>query len=357
MGYAQAFPYQSPVEIFREHAALSGFENDRQHGLRDFDISAFADITPADYDSLQPIQWPVNQCYPQGRARLFADGQYFTPSGKAQFVAVTPRPPANLPDSHYPLILNTGRLRDQWHTMTRTALSAKLNRHKPEVFVEVHPLDAQAYGLLPNGLASIESAWGSMLARVQLTDTQTPGNLFVPMHWSDQYASRGRMGALINPALDPLSKQPESKHTPVCIKPYLPVWSGFMLSRREVAIVNVDYWVKSKGQQFYRYELAGDSLPNSWREWVRQPLGDTNEDNAVWLEEEDVAALGNTEPGIWSIIAWNTSYLQYRHTLPETGWLAGLFGKAQINQQERQSLLTGKPPLGMPDRGDEPSQP
>ena len=287
LGFAQAFPYRSAVDIFREHAALSGFENDSQHGLRDFDISAFAGITLADYERLQPRQWPVNKQYPQGRARLFADGRYFTESGKAQFVAVTPKLPVYLPDNDYPLILNTGRLRDQWHTMTRTALSAKLNQHKPEAFVEVHPLDAQRYGLLPNSLATIESAWGAMQARVQLTDTQLPGNLFVPMHWTDQYASRGRMGALVNPAVDPISKQPESKHTPVRIKPYLPVWYGFLLSRREVATVDAGYWVKSKGEQFYRYELAGESWPESWRDWVRNHLEGTDENNSVWLEYED----------------------------------------------------------------------
>ncbi|MFZ2405771.1 MAG: molybdopterin-dependent oxidoreductase, partial [Methylobacter sp.] len=163
MGFEQAFHYQNPVEIFREHAALSGFEN---NGSRDFDISAFADISQQDYDHLQPTQWPVNQAYPQGRARLFDDGRFFTESGKAQFIAVMPRPPVNLPDRNYPLILNTGRLRDQWHTMTRTAIAAQLNQHKPEPFVEVHPVDAERYGLAANSLATIESFWGSMIARV-----------------------------------------------------------------------------------------------------------------------------------------------------------------------------------------------
>ena len=230
MGFEQAFQYQDASEIFREHAALSGFENNAEQGLRDFDISALANISQHEYDLLQPIQWPVNQAYPQGRARLFEDGQFFTASGKAQFIAIEPRSPVNLPDNNYPLILNTGRLRDQWHTMTRTALAAKLNQHKPEPFVEVHPVDAQQYALLPNTLAVIESQWGSMLARVQITDSQQPGSLFVPMHWTEQYASQGRMGALVNPVVDPVSKQPESKHTPVRIKAYQPVWQGFILS-------------------------------------------------------------------------------------------------------------------------------
>ncbi len=217
MGFEQAFHYRNAGEIFREHAALSGFENNAEQGLRDFDISAFAEISQHDYDHLQPIQWPVNQAYPKGRARLFEDGQFFTSSGKARFIAIEPRSPVNLPDKNYPLILNTGRLRDQWHTMTRTAIAAKLNQHKPEPFVEVHPADAERYALLPNTLAIIESQWGSMIARVQITDSQQQGCLFVPMHWTEQYASQGRMGALVNPVVDPISKQPESKHTPVRI--------------------------------------------------------------------------------------------------------------------------------------------
>jgi len=158
----------TPAKFFREHAALSGFENNAEQGLRDFDISAFAKISQHEYDLLQPIQWPVNRTYPHGRARLFDDGQFFTASGKAQFIAIEPRPPVNLPDKNYPLILNTGRLRDQWHTMTRTAIAAKLNQHKPEPFVEMHSVDAQSYALLPNALAVIESQWGSMIARYKL---------------------------------------------------------------------------------------------------------------------------------------------------------------------------------------------
>ena len=196
MGFEQAFHYRTPGEIFREHAALSGFENNAEQGFRDFDISAFAEISQHDYDHLQPIQWPVNQAYPKGRARLFEDGQFFTPSGKARFIAIQPRLPVNLPDKNYPLILNTGRLRDEWHTMTRTAIAAKLNQHKPEPFVEVHPVDAERHALSPNTLAIIESQWGSMIARVQITDSQQRGCLFVPMHWTERIRQPGANGGI-----------------------------------------------------------------------------------------------------------------------------------------------------------------
>lgn len=350
LGFEQAFPYQSPVEIFREHAALSGFENDEAHGLRDFDISAFAEISASDYDSLRPTQWPVNRANPQGRARLFEDGGFFTASGKARFVAITPKPPANAPDKDYPLVLNTGRLRDQWHTMTRTSLSAKLNQHKPEPFVDVHPLDAERYGLLSGGLARLESAWGSMIARVQVTSDQRPGSLFVPMHWSEQFASRGRMGALVNPAVDPISRQPESKHTPVRIAPYRAAWHGFILSRRELAFNDVEYWVKSKGESFYRYELAGETLPPDWPDWARARLGGSGP-ASCWQEYHD-SGLGQyraaqiIDDRLESVLVVSPC-----HNLPERNWLAGLFNKDSLGQSDRKALLTGMPPQGAPDCG------
>lgn len=351
MGFQDAFPYQSPVDIFKEHAALSGFENTARHGLRDFDISAFADLAKDDYDHLLPIQWPVNQAFPEGRARLFADGQFFTATGKAQFIAVQPRPPVNLPDTQYPYRLNTGRLRDQWHTMTRTALSAKLNRHKPEPFVEIHPADAKPLGLKTGGLAIIESAWGGMIARVQVTDSQLPGNLFVPMHWTGQLSSHGRMGALVNPVLDPLSKQPESKHTPVRIKAYRPAWQGVILSRTEMTVTEADYWVKINGDGFFRYELAGANTPENWPDWAKQIVGHKPSAPAHWQDYQD-AHLGRYRAASFngdtlaSII-----YIDKGYDGSEHGWLASLFAKTALTLPERKALLIGRLPSGMADTG------
>jgi assimilatory nitrate reductase catalytic subunit len=351
MGFEKAFHYQHASEIFCEHAALSGFENNTDQGLRDFDISAFAKISQQDYDLLQPIQWPVNQAYPQGKARFFDDGQFFTLSGKAQFIAIEPRLPVNLPDKNYPLILNTGRLRDQWHTMTRTAIAAKLNQHKPEPFVEVNPVDAQHYNLPANTLAVIESSWGSMIARVQVTDSQQQGNLFVPMHWTNQYASQGRMGALVNPVVDPVSKQPESKHTPVRIKAYQPVWQGFILSRRELTITESEYQVKIKGEQFYRYELAGVTLPEDWRSSVQKNLCSTTAENPQWQEYQDSAKGNYRAAQIINKQLETVIFIAADNTLPERSWLTSLFAKTQLETPERMALLTGRPPVGVPDVG------
>ena len=351
MGYEQAFHYTHSVEIFREHAALSGYENNPQQQLRDFDISAFADISQQDYDHLQPIQWPVNKENPQGLQRHFADGNFFTASGKAQFVAITPRLPINLPSPAYPLILNTGRIRDQWHTMTRTALAANLNQHKPEPYVEIHPLDAQQYQLLHNTLAVIESPWGEMLARIQITETQQQGTLFVPMHWTDQYASHGRMGALVNPAVDPLSRQPESKHTPVRIKTYPAAWYGFILSRHPLKFEQPEYLVKVTGEQFYRYELAGKTVPETWRDWSRQLLCNSRHETPQWQEYSDPAMSTYRAARILDNQLESILFTAPTINLPERNWLTSLFVKPVLKKEERLALLTGKPPLGTQDVG------
>jgi len=351
MGYEEAFHYSSNVEIFREHAALSGFENNSQKHLRDFDISGFADLSQDEYDHMQPIQWPVNKENPQGLPRFFADHKFFTSSGKAQFVSIKPEPAGNLPNQDYSLILNTGRLRDQWHTMTRTALAAQLNQHKPEPFVEVHPVDATRYALQQDTLAVIESQWGKMMARVQITDTQQQGSLFVPMHWTAQFASQGRMGAVVNPVVDPISHQPESKHTPVRIKSYQPAWYGFILSRYPLKFSHPDYRVIVKGNQFYRYELAGESIPESWKEWTKNILCSTSNETPQWQEYADPAAKKYRAARILDDQLQSVFFVGPNIDFPERSWLTGLFEKPEFNKEDRLALLTGKPPLGAPDVG------
>jgi assimilatory nitrate reductase catalytic subunit len=184
LGFGDAFGYTGPQEIFREHAALSGHRND---GSRLFDISGLARLEPAEYDRLSPVCWPVTVSSESG-PRLFADGRFGFPDGKARMVAVSVKEPVNPVSEEYPLILNTGRVRDQWHTMTRTARSARLNQHTPEPLAEIHPQDADRYGIVDGALARLTSRWGSGLARVKVSADQQVGSVFMPMHWSETHA-------------------------------------------------------------------------------------------------------------------------------------------------------------------------
>jgi assimilatory nitrate reductase catalytic subunit len=158
LGFGEAFAYDGPAAIFREHAALSGFEND---GTRDFDLSGLADLDARAYDALLPVQWPVTNAAPQGTARLFAAPRFFTPSGRARLMPLVPRAPAHPADPTYPLTLLTGRERDHWHTLNRTGKSPRLALRAPEPTLAIHPGDRARFGLSDGGLARIESRWGA----------------------------------------------------------------------------------------------------------------------------------------------------------------------------------------------------
>ena len=349
MGFS-GFAYQSSADIFREHAALSGFENDSAHGLRDFDISGLADIDQQQFDGLQPVQWPVNASDPQGTARLFTEGRFFTDNGKARFIAINPRGPANRVNEAFPYSLNTGRLRDQWHTMTRSALAPKLNSHKPEATVEIHPLDALSSGLSQGSLAQINSRWGSMLARVEVSESQKPGSLFVPMHWTRQMSSQGRVNALVNPVVDPVSGQPESKQTPVNILPWQPKWQALVLSRKPLAIQNGDYLVKVKGEGYWRYQLAGQSMIDDLPGWSRFLLGDDLH-SIDFLEFADIAEGSYRYAELDRQRLSACVMISAKADLPEPGWLCSLFAKPNLTRQERLTLLSGSPPPGEMDVG------
>lgn len=352
MGFASAFTYENVTEIFREHARLSGYHN---QGSRDFDISAMADMGDDAYDDFPPIQWPViNSSNAQnnwlGKARMFSDGVFFTDNKKARFVAITPRLPVNSTSEDYPLILNTGRVRDQWHTMTRTGKASNLSEHSPEPFAEMHSLDAQKFNINAEELVKIVSRWGEAVVRVKINDDYRQGSVFAPMHWNNQFASQGRIGAVVNPELDPISGQPEFKHTPVKVIAYRPAWHGFLLSRRELQLQEASYWVKTKGKHFHRYELAGEFAPHDWPQWARKYLCASDND-VNWVEYLDVAKRRYRGVRLIGKRLESCIFIAPTHELPPRSWLASLFNKDAIGDQERVSLLTGKPPAGQKDFG------
>ncbi|MCI0736661.1 MAG: molybdopterin-dependent oxidoreductase, partial [Beijerinckiaceae bacterium] len=233
MGFGAAFVYAGPAVIFREHAALSAFEND---GTRDFDLGGLAGLSDAEYDRLDPVQWPVRAGACGERKRMFADGRFFTLSGRARFIAIDEPCLAVPQDASLPFLLNTGRVRDQWHTMTRTGLSPKLSRHRSEPYVAVNPDDAARLGLAADGFARVTTSHGSAVLRVEITNSQPPGRIFAPIHWNDETASQARVGALVHPFTDPHSGQPDSKSGPAAVSPVSFAAHGFVLARRRLAL-------------------------------------------------------------------------------------------------------------------------
>jgi assimilatory nitrate reductase catalytic subunit len=175
MGFGDAFAYETPAQIFVEHAALSALEND---GTRDFDIGAFAKIGETDYDALSPFQWPRVSA---DETRFFAQGGFFTPDRKGRFVSVSAKPETRVTDD-FPLILNTGRVRDHWHTMTRTGKSPRLSQHLAEPFCEIHPSDAARLRVEPADLVTIATPHGEVVVRALVSPRQAKGSVFAPMH-------------------------------------------------------------------------------------------------------------------------------------------------------------------------------
>lgn len=347
MGFAPAFDFASAAAVFREHAALSACENDVEHGLRDFDIGAMAAVTDADYDSFAPFQWPLRAGSAVGTERLFADGRFFTNDGRARFLALTPRGPVHAPDAEYPLVLNTGRIRDQWHTMTRTGLTPKLLAHIGEPFCALHPDDALAYGILDGDVVELQSRWGLARARAQISMDQMPGAVFMPMHWTGVLTTSSRVGAVVNPVVDPVSGQPENKHTPVRVRCFEASWHGFVLSAERLPLPAADYAVAIRGEKFWRFELAGGNAPEHRAELANELLVSQMENSAQALSAETLEYV-DASRGVYrrAVIAegrlQSVCFIGPDAGLPERAWLSGLIGK-ELAPLERRALLSGKP--------------
>ena len=347
LGFAEAFDYAGPADIFREHAALSGFENG---GSRDFDISALAELDDAGYAALEPRQWPLTKDNPAGTARLFGDGRFYTDDGRARFVAVGAHAPASPPDADYPLRLNTGRVRDHWHTLTRTGRSARLSAHIFEPFVAL-PGDWAKRNYISEGeLVRVQSRQGEAVVRARLSSDLPADGAFMPMHWNDQFASRALADMLVAAVTDPVSGQPEFKHTPVRIESYAANWYGFILSRRRLRPERLDYWCCSKGRGLWRYEIAGVGAPRDWAACARGLLCQAAE-KVEWVEYFDKGQSRYRAARIEDGRLESCIFIGPEMTLPERDWLAKLFGREQLDDAERDSLLSGRPPVVEEDGG------
>jgi assimilatory nitrate reductase catalytic subunit len=351
------FDFEAVHEVFDEHARLSSYRNGPADAvgntLRAFNLAGLTGLSLRQFDNLEPVQWPMvrlSSGQVQGSARLFGDRRFAHADGKARFVATAPRAPAHIPDQDYPLILNTGRVRDQWHTMTRTGKSATLADHVPESFVDIHPQDALLYGVRAGDLARVSTPWGALVARVQHSGGIARGSIFVPIHWSNQSASDARVGTLVNPVVDPVSGEPEFKHTPVRVAPFRVSWHGFILSRRELALGGVAYWTRIQGREFAHYELAGRNMIGDYNAWARQLL-EVEDGQADWLEYEDFSA------GVYRAVHLvderidQCVFLSPHPNLPSRAWLAGLFAGKQLAPADRIGLLAGQPAEKAADTG------
>jgi anaerobic selenocysteine-containing dehydrogenase len=200
LGFKDAFPYENTAEIFGEFAALtSGTPCD------------YAGASHARLMSDGPLQWPVPDPTHPGTPRRYTDGRFQTGDGRARLVAVDHDPPVEPPDAGYPLTLTTGRVRDHWHTLTRTAKAPALAARTREPLLEVHPADAQRAGVLNGDFVEITSRRGKAVAQARVTETIREGTCFLPFHWGRQWGFYKAANNLTLSAHDLTSKQPELK--------------------------------------------------------------------------------------------------------------------------------------------------
>ncbi|NTT87715.1 nitrate reductase [Tabrizicola fusiformis] len=330
MGF-QGFGYHHPAEIFAEHAALSGVAG--QLGS-DFDISDHAGITQAGYDALTPFLWPANPR--QNGGRFFAEGRFHHADGHARLIPVTARPETA------DLILNTGRVRDHWHTASRTGLSPRLSAHMAEPYLEVHPGDAARLGLIPDGLAEVAGQDSTVLLRVMISDTVPPGRPFAPIHWTGETAAQGRVSAVVGGRTDPVSGQPALKAGAVTIRPAKAAFHAYAIAAHPFR-PETFYWATATHTRGMTAELAGLTLPADWESFARRLFA---------LPEAAAQFMADPARGRYRIAFTRNGRLVaalFADTAPvalSRAHIAGL-----LAEEAPAALLSGRPGANRPDPG------
>lgn len=348
------FDFENSHEIFKEHAQLSAYQNQRLSSrsetgtFRYFNLAGLTGLSFQQYQTLAPVQWPIwDSEHQQDVAQLFSSGQFSHTNAHAKFIATTAIDPVHSTTHEYPLILNTGRIRDQWHTMTRTGLSANLSSHKAEPFCEIHPNDALKYGVKDGELVEIKSAWGLCVLRAILSDKIRRGQIFAPIHWNDQFASDARIGKVVNPVVDAISGEPEFKHTPVMIQPFYTQWQGVFYVRVgyehlvQNSIESTVWWTKIKTIQAIRYELADRRRFEQITQHLKQLLPFQDE-SFEWLNLEDQTAHISHSVVLKDGRLIASLYIAPKALLPDRDWVASLFKRERLSAMHRKALLAGQ---------------
>jgi assimilatory nitrate reductase catalytic subunit len=346
LGYARAFPYQSPADIFREHAALSALACKASDGRQVFDIGALGQLTEAGYNKLEPIQWPVTvdeTGVVTGTPRLFCEGRFATDDGRAWLVPIHAGLPRQTVTHRYPLVVNTGRIRDQWHTMTRTALASRLLTHRQEPFVEIHPDDALRFDVCEGALCQLTGPGPEpFIGRARVTSDQRPGEVFIPIHWSGRFASQSVATNLIASVADPISGQPESKHGVASLRRLACRWQARLMRRSPGGELRAlaglcDYWC---------HQPLGHS--DSW--WLAgSQTMDWESEASTWLAGEPQLIMADSAQGRFRAARVVDGRLDAVllvdsdvDLLPDLAWLDQCFAADRLSPDQRLCLLAGR---------------
>lgn len=272
MGFKDQFDYRHEGQIFKEYCEMTALGNETGKA-RDLCLIGLTKLDEKGYGELTPQQWPVMEYQPEIiEQRMFTNGEFFTESGKAQFIAVEHDKPIADSSVEFPLIMNTGRIRDQWHTMSRTGLAAGLGEHTPEPFVAMHPDTVAELGLDEFGLdafnhatinpvVKVRSAQGECQARLVVTKEMRREQVFMPIHWNAPTAKDSKPCDLILPHTDAASGQPEFKHTPVVVEPCGYRSEAALVSDKVMDCSGFDYWVRQRVEGGFLYRISSSKNP------------------------------------------------------------------------------------------------
>jgi len=303
------------------------------HILHTRDLFALATLPDAGYDAMEPTRWPVPAEGPRTE-RFFAQGG--TLNSRARLIPTPFRAPEAQPDTAFPLRLLTGRLRDQWHMMTRTGAVPRLMAHSPEPVLTLHPQDAD--GLEAGALVRAETPAGAGVFRLALDAGQRRGTGFAPMHWTSQFAPAARVNSALIAATDPVSGQPELKHTPLRVTPFAAARHGFLLTRARLE-PDLAAWcaVVPLERGVWRHELAGE-----------EPAVEALARLRDLLPAQDWALLEDPAAGVFRAAALTGGELQgvlalgpSQH-LPPREWLGALMAGGPLAPEDRAALLVGR---------------
>lgn len=336
MGWADAFAWADSAAVFAEYAALSG-EAGRLGS--DFDISDHAVLTSGGYDDLAPFVWPAAGARQGGR--FFGTGAFHTGDGRGRMVPVQPLG-VSAKDTAHPFRLNTGRIRDQWHTMTRTGLSPKLGAHIAEPFVELHAADADQLGIAPATLVELTNGQGRAVLRALVTGRVPQGQVFAPIHWTGETAPTGRISALVSSVVDPISGQPDSKAAAVGLRPYAAGWYGFAVSARALR-PDCEYWAMARTNGGYRAELAGKDMPEDWEGFARTLFA---------LPDAQLTEVSDPQRGLVRMaFASDSRLVAALFIARDPVLLSRAFVTAALGDVADAAVLAGYPGAGRPDAG------
>ena len=230
MGFKSAFDYDSAFQVYKEFILLTEVNRNKKWGLN---LSGLQNLTKQEYKKFSPKQWPIVDEHSYGTKRLFCDGDFHHADGKARLIPVFSKLPDL--DSHLStgFVLNTGRIRDQWHSMTRTGRSVDLMSHQPVPKIFIHPEDAKLMQIKSDGFVEVFNKGSRIILKSELTKQQRRKEVFVPIHWSKNYCNSTLINELTSPVLDPISQQPQFKQSSVRLRALEPYCVGRVFLRNE----------------------------------------------------------------------------------------------------------------------------